>query len=102
MFIASELGRAAGERVDLQLLNGAGTSGETRGFLNLSGTVATSYTDASPTVAELCSKLGNNYADISTNYGRAPDTCFTHVETPGCSARVTPPASRSSRATCRS
>jgi Phage capsid family len=80
-FLSSELGRAAGERIDIQLLNGSGSSGQTRGLLNLSGVVATTYTDASPTVGEALSRIGSNYADISSataGYGRAPDVIILH------------------------
>jgi hypothetical protein len=80
-FLASELGRAAGERIDIQLVTGSGTSGQTRGLLNLSGVVSTTYTDASPLVGKLLSKLGSNYADMSSataGYGSPPGTLIIH------------------------
>ncbi|MFF5029243.1 phage major capsid protein [Streptomyces collinus] len=40
------------QRLDLQCLNGSGTSGQLKGVLNVSGINAVTYTDASPTLPE--------------------------------------------------
>lgn len=42
---------------DSQIINGAGSSGEYKGIRNTSGVNAVTYTDASPTVAEMWPKL---------------------------------------------
>src|SRR5207247_1438445 len=57
VWLAAELGRAHGEKLDEKLLAGSGTAPELRGLLNVTGLTSVAYTDASPTQAEAWPKL---------------------------------------------
>jgi HK97 family phage major capsid protein len=54
-------------KVDADLLNGAGTSGTHLGIRSVSGINAVTYTDASPTVPELYSKMADAVQRINAN-----------------------------------
>lgn len=72
--IAADLGRALGAAVDSALVAGTNANGQTRGLANITGHVAVTYTDASPTAAEIVSKIWEAYAKVSdtaTGYGVA-------------------------------
>lgn len=73
--LAAELGNAVAERLDLQVVNGSGTN-EMRGLLNATGISSVTWTDATPTVAELLPKLGNLYSNIASNF--PPDAILLH------------------------
>lgn len=53
--------------LDSNILNGSGTTPNHRGVLNVSGINAVTYTDASPTVPELWSKLADAIQQVNTN-----------------------------------
>lgn len=57
--VFGDLMAAHDEQLESQVLAGAGTSGTHLGMLNVSGTTAITYTDASPTVAELFPKIAD-------------------------------------------
>jgi HK97 family phage major capsid protein len=76
--IAAELGNAAGTLLDQQILNGSNASGQTRGLLNTTGIQTTAYTSASPTIAGLVSKVGENYSTVAGAYGVGPDVLIAH------------------------
>jgi len=46
-------------KLDAQVVNGTGASGQHLGLLNVSGTNTVTYTDASPTIAELWPKIAD-------------------------------------------
>lgn len=75
MFIAGELASAYGVRLDMQVFNGTGTSGQLLGLLNVSGAALVTYTDATPTVQELWMKLLEARSTAGTALGYSP----THV-----------------------
>jgi hypothetical protein len=53
--------------IDAAILNGAGTSGTHLGIRNVSGIIAVTYTDASPTVPELYPKGSDGIQQINAN-----------------------------------
>jgi HK97 family phage major capsid protein len=74
--LARDLGRALGAALDAQLVAGTNATGQTRGIANVTGIIAVTYTDASPTVAEIVSKIFDAYQQLagSSGYGIAsPD-----------------------------
>jgi hypothetical protein len=82
--IAAELGAAMGQQIDVAAIQGTGASGQTRGILNVSGTVSVTHTDASPSVGEQVAKAWQAYAVLADTaaggYGTAnPDAYLTIV-----------------------
>ena len=65
-------------RLDVQALNGSGSSGQIQGILGLSGTNAITYTDASPTVPELFPKGADALSQVATNRLRPADHWVMH------------------------
>lgn len=53
-------------RVDVQVLNGSGASGQVLGLLNVTGINAVTYTDASPTVPEAYPKVADAIQQVHT------------------------------------
>ncbi len=64
--------------LDAQLLNGSGSSGQLLGLRNVSGIGTTTYTDASPTAAEMVAKVGAAAAAAATARGRRPQVAVGH------------------------
>ena len=54
-------------KLDNLMLNGSGSSGQPKGISQVSGINQTTYTDASPTVAELYPKLADAVQEINSN-----------------------------------
>jgi Phage capsid family len=84
LVIAAELGAAMGQQIDVAAIQGTGTNGQTRGLLNVSGTVSVTHTDASPSVGEQVAKAWQAYAVVADTaaggYGTAnPDAYLTIV-----------------------
>ena len=75
--IARDLGADLARVLDRQIITGTG-SGELMGLLNLSGVTATTYTDASPTVAEYRAKSWTLARDLQIASGLEPDTLIVH------------------------
>lgn len=67
--IAAELGAAYAAKLDDQVLNGAGSSGELRGFRNWSGVSALTWTQASPSPALFRGALGSLASTTATALG---------------------------------
>lgn len=65
-------------QLDNQVLNGSGASGQLLGILNISGTNAVTYTDASPTVGELYPKLADGIQQIATARFEAAEVIIVH------------------------
>jgi HK97 family phage major capsid protein len=63
--LARDLGRALAIEMDRQLVSGSGLSGQLKGLASVSGIVSVSYTDASPTPAELVSKIWSAFEQLS-------------------------------------
>ena len=54
-------------KLDNLMINGSGSSGQPKGISQVSGINSTTYTDASPTVAELYPKLADAVQEINSN-----------------------------------
>ena len=54
-------------KLDNLMINGSGSSGQPKGISQVSGINQTTYTDASPTVAELYPKLADAVQEINSN-----------------------------------
>lgn len=65
-------------KVDVQVISGANSSGEVKGLLSATGISAVTYTDASPTVGELYSKLSDAIQRVHTNRFLAPTVIVMH------------------------
>ena len=64
------------QRIDLFVINNNATN--KRGLLNVSGVNAVTYTDASPTVAELYPKVADAIQQVHTNRFMPPTKIFMH------------------------
>lgn len=71
--IATDATAALGATLDVQLLSGSGSNGEMTGLLNQSGITESTYTDASPTLAEFRREVWGLQRDIIVASGREPD-----------------------------
>jgi HK97 family phage major capsid protein len=76
--IMADLQSAIATTLDLGLLSGDGTSGTLLGLMNISGTNAVTYTDASPTVAEFYPKLMDAIQQVNSNRFAGPDLIIMH------------------------
>jgi hypothetical protein len=76
--IMADLQSAIATTLDLGLLSGDGTSGTLLGLMNISGTNAVTYTDASPTVAEFYPKLMDAIQLVNSNRFAGPDLIIMH------------------------
>jgi HK97 family phage major capsid protein len=65
-------------RLDLQCLSGSGAAGQLLGIDSLSGGVAVTYTDASPTVPELYAPIGQLLSQIASQRFEPPTAIFMH------------------------
>jgi len=77
-FIIQDLIRGWHTTLDDQILNGSGSSGQMLGLSNTSGIGSVTYTDASPTVAELYPKLANAYQLVQTGAYMNPTHWVMH------------------------
>lgn len=66
------------EQLDTQLIAGTGTSGQHLGIRAVSGVNTVTYTDASPTAAELVPKIFDGIQKIATNRKRKADAILLH------------------------
>jgi HK97 family phage major capsid protein len=71
-----DLAAAYDTQIDTAVLNSTVTNG--KGFLQLSGTISVSYTDASPTVPELYPKGADALQQIATNIYMPADAWLMH------------------------
>jgi HK97 family phage major capsid protein len=65
-------------KVNLQVINGSNGSGQVKGILNATGIISVAYTDTTPTVQELYSKLADAIQQMHTNRFRAPSVIVMH------------------------
>jgi len=77
--IAQELGSLIALELDRQLIAGSGAGVETQGLVGLSGVTAATYTDASPTGAELLMALAQLHSQTHTARGRPPSVAILHA-----------------------
>lgn len=71
--VATDATAALGATLDVQVVNGSGSNGQLTGLLSQSGITETTYTDASPTVAEHRAKVWTLQRDVIVASGREPD-----------------------------
>jgi len=64
--------------LDAQLINGSGGSGQHRGLTNVSGINGVTYTDGTPTAAELWPKLADGAQQVASNRFRPLDLWILH------------------------
>lgn len=76
--LAAELAEAYLTRLDLQLLYGSNSNGQTLGLKNVSGASTVTWTDASPTAPELLAVIGQTSAAVATALGYGADTLILH------------------------
>lgn len=76
--IFSELLADYAQKLDDQVLNGSGSSGQVTGMKTVSGINAVTYTDATPTVGELYAKLADAVQQIYTNRFLPPTHVIMH------------------------
>jgi len=74
--LASELGKALAEQVDVAILNGSGSAGQTRGLLNVSG--VTANTVATATQLVVLPAVYKLLSDTSTAAGSPADMLLVH------------------------
>ena len=77
-FIIQDLIRGWHTTLDNQIINGDGTSGAILGMRFTDGINSVTYTDASPTVAELYPKLADAYQQVQTNVFQNPTHWIMH------------------------
>lgn len=65
-------------KLDVQVLNGANSAGEVKGILGATGINTVSYTDTTPTVAELYPKLADAINKVHTNRYAPPTVIVMH------------------------
>lgn len=76
--VLADLVNAYHTQLDNGILNGSGSSGQPVGLTNLSGAVSVTYTDASPTVAELYPKILDAVQQIQSNVFMGPSHIIMH------------------------
>lgn len=65
-------------KVDLQVLSGSNASGQVKGIRNATGTNAVTYTDTTPTVAELYPKIADAIQQVHTGRFLPPTVIVMH------------------------
>src|SRR5437588_8523337 len=76
--LTRELGGGIIEKLEDQLLNGTGSNNQTLGLLNVSGLTAVTYTDGTPTEAELVPAIAQAWSVASTARAQRLDTLIMH------------------------
>ena len=76
--IAADLGADIARVLDAQILTGSGSGGEQTGLLTLSGTTGTTFTEGSPTAAQLMGKLWANASAVEEASGLTPEVVLLH------------------------
>ena len=76
--VFSDLAFAHNTELDRQIIVGDGTTGYHLGVLSTASIITTTYTDASPTVAELWPKLADAIGQVNAQRYDAPDTIVMH------------------------
>lgn len=76
--IFADLAADYATKLDVQILTGAGTFGTHTGILNTSGVLAVTYTDATPTVPEIWSKIQDASQQIASTRFMAATALIMH------------------------
>jgi HK97 family phage prohead protease len=77
--IASELGKAIGEKLETEIIQGPGGALRMTGLLNVTGIQSTTYTDASPTSAKVFASVAQVTSDTAGKLGHLPNLCVMHT-----------------------
>jgi len=77
-WLTRDLARDAATKLDVQVLNGSGSGANAKGILQDSNAISVSYTDASPTPAELYPKVADAIQQIGTNLFLPPQAIIMH------------------------
>ena len=76
--VLQDLVNAYATQLDSQIIGGAGTSGTHTGVLSVSGINSVTYTDASPTAAELFPKIADAVQRVNSNRFMPADLIVMH------------------------
>ena len=76
--VAADMIGAMATTLDDQLINGSGSSGQLLGLANVAGINSVTYTDASPTAAELYSKIVDGIQQVNSNRYAGADLIVMH------------------------
>lgn len=76
--IFADLAAAYATNVGTQVLSGSGTSGQITGLRTVSGIIAVTYTDASPTVGEAYPKIADAIQQMHANRYMPPTAIIMH------------------------
>lgn len=76
--VAADMLGAMATTLDNQLINGSGSSGQLLGLKNVSGINSVTYTDGSPTAAELYSKIVDGIQQVNSNRFAGADLIVMH------------------------
>ena len=79
--ILGDLAADYSSKLDSQVLNGSGSSGQHRGILNTANIASITSTDASPTLAELWPKLADAIGRIRSSRYTGPTNIVMHPNT---------------------
>jgi HK97 family phage major capsid protein len=74
--VAADLLSSYNGTLEVQLINGSGSSGQLTGLLNVSGINTITYTDASPTASEMVPFLGQAIAAVAQNRKTTANATF--------------------------
>lgn len=73
-WVSAELGADYAAKLEVQVISGSGSSGQTTGFRNVSGQTAVTHTNATPTAATNYAKIGDLIQQTAVASGIRPDT----------------------------
>lgn len=76
--IFADLAADYAAKLDAQVIAGTGSSGQMLGITAVSGINAVTYTDASPTVAELWAKIGDAVSQVVSGRFQSASAIFMH------------------------
>ena len=76
--IAADMMGAMSSQLESQIIIGSGSSGQLEGVRNVTGQTAVTYTDASPTVAELYPKIIDSIQSVNSNRFAPADLIVMH------------------------
>lgn len=76
--VMADLAADYATKVDVQVLSGSNANGQVKGIYGASGVNAVTWTDTTPTVSELYSKLADGIQKIHTNRFQPPTVIVMH------------------------
>ena len=76
--LGADLAADYAKQIDVQVLNGSGSSGNAQGIIGLSGNISVTYTDSTPSGAELYPSIANAIQQIHSNRFLPPTHIVMH------------------------